>query len=213
MAYLYGYFGTGLVFLVVILTSHQLTKFSCDTDVSDLVLAANANSGKWWWRPLNKVVIPVLAAILVVVAWPIAIYWKAKEMGQLRKQEPKTSTSVIPQKREFEVSSDQLNRCCALDEIERHETVVDPLNAAPRIPFGHLNRAWLRFKEQIGSGDTVWSFSASWNTEWGRKELREGYVIVRGNRIGLHFQTMWLSDTGPGPRSAGGRPVGAAMMP
>ena len=192
MGYLYGYLGIGAVFLVVIFTAHQLTKSSSDDDISDLVLACDPNSGKWWWRPLDTVVIPLLAGIVVVAAWPIAIYWKAKEIINSRKLKPEGLLTEVQKRREFGVSPDRLIRCCTLEEIEKRETILDPLNAAPRIPFGHLNHAWLRFREQVVESDLVWYFSTPWTSDWGREELREGYVIVRGSEIGPHFLTKWL---------------------
>jgi len=69
---------------------------------------------------------------------------------------------------------------------------VDPLDAAPRIPVGHLNPAWETYKQSIQDGDQLWAFSAPWTSEWGRKEVRDGYVILRGETIGPHFLTRWV---------------------
>jgi hypothetical protein len=85
---------------------------------------------------------------------------------------------------------DDLQEMLSIEVIETRERVIDPLGAVPVVPFGHLHSAWKAFLDGVGPDDAVWSFSANW-TRWGRKELRDGYVIVRGDIIGAHFQTVW----------------------
>lgn len=186
MIYLYWYLGIGAVFLAVIFISHQLTKSPADDQLNELLLAAEPRRNRWWWKPLNNVVVPILAAVLVLTAWPIAIYWKTKEMIDARR--PKNED----QPKEFGVTQDHLQKLRTIAEIEAAETVVDPLGAAPRIPFGHLNPAWETFKQSIQDGDQLWSFSAPWTTEWGRNEVRDGYAVLRGEAIGPHFLTRWV---------------------
>jgi len=169
MIYLYGYLGVGAVFLAVIFIAHQLTEPPADP-----------RRDRWWRKPLNNVVVPILAAMMVLAVWPIAIYWKAKEMIGTRR----------PKK--FAVTKDHLLKQLTMAEIESAETVVDPFNAAPRIPFGHLNPAWETFKQSIQVGDQLWAFSASWTSEWGRKEVRDGYAILRGETVVAHFLTRWV---------------------
>ena len=79
----------------------------------------------------------------------------------------------------------------AVAHIEDRETVVDPLGAVPQCPFGHLNAAWKNFLSGLQPQDVIWSFRSNWETTWGRKELRAGYVAVRGEVIGTHFLTVW----------------------
>ncbi len=68
-----------------------------------------------------------------------------------------------------------------------------PMTLGQWIPFGHLHSAWTAFLEGMSPDDALWSFSANWTT-WGRKEIREGYVIVRGDIVGAHFQTVWKDE-------------------
>lgn len=96
------------------------------------------------------------------------------------------------QPKEFAVTLDHLLKRLTLDEIEKTEVVSDSLGAAPRLPFGHLNQAWEDFKQSILDGDQLWSFSAPWTTGWGQEEVRDGYVVLRGETIGPHFLTLWL---------------------
>lgn len=186
MIYLYWYLGIGAVFLAVIFISHQLTKSPDDGRLNDLLLAADPRRDRWWWKPLNNVIVPILAALMVLTVWPIAIYWKAKEMIDARR--PKNEEPP----KEFAVTRDHLQKQWTVAEIETAEVVVDPMGAAPRTPFGHLNTAWETFKQSILEGDQLWSFSAPWTSEWGREEVRDGYVVLRGETIGAHFLTRWV---------------------
>ena len=186
MNYLYWYLGIGALFLAVIFISHHLTKAPAENRISDLLLAADPSSNKWWWTPLNTVIVPIFAAIMILVVWPIAIYWKAKEMidaRQVKEEEPP---------KEFAVTQDHLLKRWSVAEIEAAEIVSDPLGAAPRLPFGHLNPAWETFKQSIQDGDQLWSFSAPWTSDWGRNEVRDGYVLLRGQATGPHFLTRWV---------------------
>ena len=76
-------------------------------------------------------------------------------------------------------------------QIEAREVVTDPLGAFPNLPFGHLNAAWKSFINTAGVGDEIWSFTAPWQTTWGRKEVRAGYVIVRDGAPTANMLTMW----------------------
>ena len=75
--------------------------------------------------------------------------------------------------------------------------VVDPLGAVPPLPFGHLNTAWNKFLENKQPADSIWNFSAKW-TQRDHVELRQGYVVVIGEKIGSHFITMrkYLDEEG-----------------
>jgi hypothetical protein len=65
------------------------------------------------------------------------------------------------------------------------------LGAVSNLPFGHLNAAWKAFIEGVAADEELWSFTAPWQTTWGRKEIRTGYVVVRGGSPAKHFLTMW----------------------
>lgn len=186
MIYLYWYLGIGTVFLAVIFISHQLRKSPADDRLNELLLAADPRRDRWWWKPLNNVVVPILAAIMILAVWPIAIYWKTKEMIDAR------NVKEAEPPKEFAVARDHLLKRWSVGEIETAEIVNDPLGAAPRRPFGHLNSAWETFKQSIQDGDELWSFSAPWTSDWGRNEVRDGHVVLRGEATGPHFLTRWV---------------------
>ena len=194
MIYLYWYIGVGVAVLAVVYGAHRLTKEKESESLRDLLDTVNPDRKKLSYRILNNVVAPVLAAILVVAVWPVAVYMKAKEMLQ------KKDGTEIEKEREFAVERQHLQERLTVQEVERREVVTDPLKAVPELPFGHLNAAWQEFLNGHVDGGELWSFSARWQTTWGRKELRSGYTIVQGGAPGAYFLTVWkdISDEADG---------------
>ncbi|MCC7079067.1 MAG: hypothetical protein IT530_00220 [Burkholderiales bacterium] len=204
MIYLYWYLGIGVAVLAVVFSAHRLTKKDEPESLRDLLDAVNPDRKKLSYRILNSLVVPVLAAIAVVVAWPAALYLKGKEILG------KKSLSALNAERQFAVERSHLQERLTALQIETREVVTDPLGAVPDLPFGHLNAAWKAFVEAVGADDELWSFTAPWQTKWGRKESRTGYVVVRGGVPASHFLTMWTeiedepeSDQGAMPPRAG----------
>lgn len=185
MNYLYGYLAIGAVLIAIVYFTRQSTQ-SREEDILDgLFWIGGPRRKKWWWKPLNNIVMLILIPILVAL-WPIAIYFKMEGMIEARRSRNEESS------KEFSVTKDHLQRQHTLPEIEAAEVVMDPLGAVPRSPFGHLNTAWEVFKTSILEDDELWSFSALWTTKFGRNELREGYVVMRGETIGPSFLTRWV---------------------
>jgi len=183
--YLYGYLGIGIAVLAVVYGAHRLTKEKESESLRELLDAVNPDRKKLSFRILNNIIAPVLAAILVVAVWPVAVYMKVKEMLQ------KKESNGFPEEREFAVEREHLLERMTVQEIEMREIVTDPLQAAPELPFGHLHAAWKDFLKGHAEGGELWSFSALWQTTWGRKELRSGYVLVENGSPGAHFLTVW----------------------
>lgn len=194
MIYLYWYLGIGALVLAVVYGAHRLTKDKESDSLRDLLEAVNPNRKKLSYRILNNIVAPVLAAILVVAVWPVALYMKLTEMIQ------KKEIYVSQEAREFAVEREHLLERLTVQEIEMREVVTDPLKAAPDLPFGHLNAAWREFFQGKADDAELWSFSAQWQTTWGRKELRCGYAVVQDGAPGAHFLTVWKDI----PEDAGG---------
>lgn len=185
MIYVYWYLGIGVAVLAVVYGAHRLTKEKESESLRDLLEAVNPDRKKLSYRILNNFVAPVLAAILVVAVWPVAVYMKIKEM--LKKKDG----GDAEEEREFAVERQHLLERLTVQEVEKREVVTDPLKAAPELPFGHLNAAWKEFLNGQGDSGELWSFSAHWQTTWGRKELRSGYVMVQDGMPGAHFLTVW----------------------
>lgn len=185
MIYLYWYLGIGVVVLAVVYGVYHLTKDKESEALRDLLETVNPNRNKLSYRILNNIVSPVLIVIFAVVAWPLVGYIKIWQMMQ------KKENYVPPEEREFAVEREHLLERLTIHEIEKREVVIDPLKAAPELPFGHLNTAWQEFLKGCVEGNELWSFSARWETTWGRKELRSGYVVVQEGAPGAHFLTVW----------------------
>ena len=67
--------------------------------------------------------------------------------------------------------------------------IFDPLKAAPKLPFGHLNKNWIAFKEKIQPRDKIYTFSSNWSEYAYENEKREGYTIIRKRKIIDFFLT------------------------
>ena len=120
----------------------------------ELLEAVNPDRRKLSYRILNNIVAPVLAAILVVAVWPVAVYMKAKEMFK------KKEGTEVEEEREFAVERKDLLERLTVQEVEKREVVTDPLKGAPELPFGHLHAAWKEFLKGQAEGGELWSFSS-----------------------------------------------------
>ena len=186
MTYLIWYLGVGAIPIAIIFIANRFEGPSSFDRISDVLIEADPRSGKWWWRPVNYAVIPVLAGVVLWWVWPLAVYEKVKNLmdgsREVRKEVPK----------EFAVIKAHLLQPRTIDEIEQAERVEDPMGAAPHLPFGHLNQVWEEFKKNVRMEDQLWEFSAPWTADWGRQEIREGYVILREDAINEHFFARWI---------------------
>ena len=184
MIYLYWWIAIGIVTLIAVLGAHLLTKKKESDSLRDLLDAANPERTKFSYRLLNNIVAPALGSVVIVIAWPVAIYMKAKELF------PGRNGGVGETEREFAVEIKHLQERLSVHEIEQREIVADPLKAVSGLPFGHLHQAWAKFLADLPEAAEVWSFSAQWENRWGQKELREGYVAVHFGKPGIYLATL-----------------------
>ncbi len=183
MIYLYLYVGIGVAVLAVVFVIHLLTE---KNEWESRLNAMNLNRKKPPERTPDKP--PVLTAVFAVAVfavvavamWPLAAYLQGKDIF----------AEKIEKHREFAVRRAHLQERLTVRLVEVREVVVDPLGAVTDLPFGHLNAAWKTFIGSAGADDTIWSFTAPWQTTWGRKEVRTGYVFVRYGAPAGHFRTM-----------------------
>ncbi len=180
MTYLYVYMGIGAVVLVFTLCEHLLIRGKQSDFVRDALDAIDPARKTLLRRALVDVVVPALAALLVFVIWPAAVYLKVKEWrGKDKATEPELD-------REFAVMREHLLERLTQAEIEQRERVFDPLGAVPDLPFGHLHAAWQGFLSDRPEGAELWSFSAPWGDRR-RRESLTGYVLVRDGVPGAWF--------------------------
>lgn len=187
MIYLYWYLGIGVAALAVVFGAHRLTKKDEPESLRDLLDAVNPDRKKLSYRLLNNLVVPVVAAVAVIVVWPVAFYMRGKALVS------KKRVPAVVERREFSVERGHLQERLSIQEVELRETVDDPLGAVPDLPFGHLNAVWINFLREVGADDELWSFTAPWQAHWGQKEVRSGYVVVRDSVPGKHILVMCKS--------------------
>lgn len=125
----------------------------------------------------------VFAFFVAVAIWPFLIIPEIK--GRMDRRRVETGLPDVPK---FFANKGNLFQRVDCADIERNETVLDPLGAAPNVPFGHLNTAWQAFKGRIADGDEVWLFSTIGRSsltaptaEEGR--VAEGYAVLRDGAI------------------------------
>ena len=133
---------------------------------------------KW----LDNYLITVLAVFTLGIFWPAVI---VMEISSRREVARKAQLEKCP------VDKAWLTKRIAADEVAQLETVNDPLNAAPALPFGFLNTKWVEFRENLEEKDELWRFVVpDEKTKW-YKGLKQGYVIIRKRKALAHFATRY----------------------
>lgn len=157
------------------------------------------------YRLLADVVVPCLAGLFVIIAWPVIGYLQIKELmasKEVTSSEPAkqgqaavgsgdlldgNTSQELWKPKEFAVDLRDLREELTIAQIEASERVVDPLGAVPDLPFGHLNPAWRAFVAELRPGDRVHAFSARWDSVWDGWVRLSGYAVLRGADVGPHF--------------------------
>ena len=152
--------------------------------VESLAQEMNPERKKLWYRIRARVLAPVLTAIAMVLFWPAAWWMRCAELLNERRLAREREEAI------FKVKPQHLLERLTVDEIGAREMVQDPLNAVPKVPFGHLNSVWHELKSKMQPGDELWSFNATWPGPVGLPELRKGYVLWRGRKPVIHVLTI-----------------------
>jgi len=123
-----------------------------------------------------------VAFICILVAWPGFIVW------WLLQKRDKPEALDDEDEDEFTCSMTHLVSEVTPIEAEVFNQVHDPLGKAPKLPFGHLNKAWgCLLAEMTEPADQLWSFFIPKGSDIGTyliatSEVR-GYAIVRKGKI------------------------------
>ncbi len=125
---------------------------------------------------LEKVVAPSVAGFLSITGWPVLLGWIWCEKRKARREDKRKEDAI------FRVRHDHLIRQTTVQEVERLESVVDPLGAVPQKPFGHLHTVWDNFLGQQPTDAQLWTFACDWESELGCLFHREGYVWMVAGR-------------------------------
>lgn len=182
LAFLAGYLSVGVVVIATGYLSHRRAKKDAPERVGVRLAAANLRKNK---TLQHMVVENVVLPLVMIAVWPVAIVHKIQEVFASKRQ------AARPEKPEFAVTRSDLQEQLTVREVVQREFVTDPLGAVPNLPFGHLHTAWSSLLASRNADAAIWSFSARWTSDWGRKELRSGYVLVCGDVIGPHMLTEW----------------------
>lgn len=172
MIYFYLYLAIGTVVLVVMYVTHKFSSNSESEGLKDILDAMNPERKKLSYRVINNCLVPVFASVIAILFWPAVLYMKIKDM---RDRGP----SGRFEEKVFGVRKADLLAKLTIQQIESAEVIEDPLGAVPALPFGHLNKCWTNLLAQMMDGDELWSFKSEWDGNWGRTEIRSGYVLVR----------------------------------
>ena len=127
-----------------------------------------------------------LVVLVTTAIWPLFVPFVTYEKWTSRRNEKQRRS----EERIFAPGNEDLVSCFAVEEIEAHEIVNDPLGGAPRLPFGHLHEAWEKFVAELPAGAQLWSYAVVWENRWRTQEQREGYVAVINDGIGPFFETV-----------------------
>ena len=123
--------------------------------------------------------------LFISIFWPIYLFCRLFCFFNEKRLRKINNANVI----RFELKTSDLIERIDKPEIEKREIVYDPLNAAPTIPFGHLNFAWIEFCSQLDPIDELWIFDVTWNSPAGWSERYAGYAAVRNHDISSVFYT------------------------
>lgn len=180
MIYLYCHLAIGLIVYLGIFSNSKFAKLT----MREIMYSLNQSARHW--RTLLKlfleIILSLVLAVGVATVWPWALYTQYQAMREKLKREKAKLLSV---------SRGDLIKHMTIVEIEELERVVDPCNAVPSAPLGHLNSVWERLKANVQEGDEIWTFRANWDRGWSKRVCR-GYAILRGNNVAHHFMTGWV---------------------
>lgn len=127
-----------------------------------------------------RYLLPILALLAAVVGWPVVI-WLGIKSAMPRGESTGADGWDFG---EFMVTPSHLRSRVSIEAVEAQELVVDPLGAAPELPFGFLNDRWQAFLSTREAGDELWTFEAPY-----MRITRLGYALVRGGVIASYFRS------------------------
>lgn len=180
--YVVWYVSVGATFYVLFYAFVARKRAAPETDLWADFVAGLSGDKPLSDKFLNGLFAPSVAVVLLLLAWPWAVWTAVAERGTW------DTKPAVEDPKEFAILDDYLVCELPLGDIESWETVEDPLGAAPRLPFGHLNAAWEEFKAGSGNG-TFWKFSGTHVGDWDMEWLREGYAVLKEDGTRPYFLT------------------------
>lgn len=120
--------------------------------------------------------------------WPVAIGFKIVEI--FKKKDAEAVSGQRAKAKEFVLKEDALIRKMTIPEIEQTNMVMDPMGAAPNLPFGHLNALWVEFRDGLQPDETVHLFESVGPNPI-RRQLIWGYAVCKDGRIDRLMTAGW----------------------
>lgn len=188
LPYLQIYFGVGLAVCLAVVISHVWMKRGQSDSIANALKTLNPSRQRFWYRVVEDMVVPGLVFILVWLVWPVAIGFKFFEM--YKKKDAAANSERLAKAKVFVLKEDALVREMTVAEIEQANMVIDPLGAAPNLPFGHLHAVWVEFRDGLGVGETLHLFESAGPNAF-RKQLIWGYAVCKEGRVDRFMTAGW----------------------
>jgi hypothetical protein len=141
--------------------------------------------GKTLKDHLQDILVYSIAMVVICVGWPGFLVWAALKKRKDRMRELEEDEPTFICKPEF------LVRTVSPLEAEQENQVHDPLGLVPKVPFGHLNRAWGKFLSEFGfeDGNELWYFEVPKGESSGEYDMFDGPIsgyakVVNGKVMG-----------------------------
>lgn len=171
-----GYMATGAFVVGLFLINNHARQRAGDAPMhADTLHRSHAS----WLDCLDEMLMALVGLIGVGLLWPFLVIRLIYEDRRTARPGPMSA---------FTVPDDFLICEVAVADIELWETVEDPLGAAPRVPFGHLNPAWTAFKAEAGTAG-LWRFYGRAVGFLGVEWCYEGYVALKADGTRPYFMT------------------------
>ncbi len=181
------YLVVGSLILLVILVHHRLTTTRKSNWVKAALAASDPQRQTLRYRALSDFAAPAFASLFIWALWPIALVMVAKWRREAQREERHLQEEREARENQAAVEMSELLERVSIETIEAQETVHDPLNAAPAVPFGHMGASWIAFRSKLTPEDEIWRYEAIRSGDWGCQEQTSGYAAVRGQEIVAHF--------------------------
>jgi hypothetical protein len=180
----------GMATLTGVLVDHWRRGGRFGPGDADLARILEAEHGipapKRRWRIVERCIVMPLAAVAVVVAWPLALWLLFNDrIRDWRMASRSTGSGKIA----FMPTHEHLIERMTREAIEARERVTDPLGAVPEVPFGHLNLLWQAFTDGIEAGDELWRFEARIVSDWESVAVHRGYARLRSGQVLRYITT------------------------
>jgi hypothetical protein len=114
-------------------------------------LSSILNSSKSKRELLVEKALEIVAIPIMLLIWPIGFVWGLHMRIETTNRKPKPEDA-------FKCKRAHLVSHMTTPDAEKLGLIVDPLNRAPELPFGHLNAGWLAFLQKAKPGDALWYF-------------------------------------------------------